>query len=302
MKDQKNKKAKYSGTYLQALFGGGENRIEIIIKNENKPLKFTMYEERVLDAVINFFSDKDYKSLKPVFISERKFNAMQGYIEKNHLYELAGIKKVKRKDGAEIYPGYEKKKIDDALWSLGGKLFKVVYRYYKTGQIYERQKPLIDVIKEYPDQENYRQGKHAGWWVSLNDVVKVNIESFFRFLPRTKDLYLEVKEYTKNHDSSISTQKGYQFIKWLHKHGTKKKTIRIHWLNLAADLGMKAHIKARLWKQISDILRGLYKMAKFLGYLKSYRHKTYSQNTEDRTVDILELNPEMFEHLKEGKE
>ncbi|MFO7807063.1 MAG: hypothetical protein R6V40_01415 [Candidatus Moraniibacteriota bacterium] len=291
------KKSKHSLTFIQAVMGGKQDKIEVKIESDFKPLRLSMYEERTLDGLIDFFSSENFPEDRDK--KSKKLNVIQGWISKSHLYQLAGVKKVKRKDGAEIYPGRESQKIDAAMWSLDKKPYKILYTDYASGRIVETQQPLIEVAREYENKENYKKGDHLGWYVYLNDIVKANLKSFYRLLPPAKNIYLEIKEYTQKHASSLSTQKAYQFIKWLHKHGAKTNPVRINWLNLAKDLGMDSAIKKRRWARISETLKTLYEMAKALDFLESYKHKAYSRNTKDKTVDILNLNPEKFEHLKE---
>jgi hypothetical protein len=287
----------YSGTFLQAIFGGVENRIEVEINKNLKPIKLSLYEERTLDGLINFVGLKNFP--RDQRTGSDHFNWVYGTITKNQIYEMAGVKKTRQKDGVERFSGKERKKIDKALNSLAGAQYYIAYKDYKRGMVAWDDKAQLIHVRKFSNLERYdpKSERYQYCDVWLHDIVIANIDSFLRLLPPTKDIYPELKEYIKTH-KNISLFRAYRFVKWLHKHGSKNVTPRINWLNLARDLGMTSAIEQKRWARISKNLTSLYKMGKALGYLESYQHKAHSKYTNDKTVDILRLKRERFKHLK----
>ncbi len=284
-----------------------EQKPEIII-GKGGQLNLTIHQLRVLDALLRKYSDSDLKVEDNV--------VRNGFrITRTELLELAGCERTKHKDGKYRFSGREAKRLQQALGQLATTPQLVIIKNLEGNTIFFHEvlvkvawemedtvSPQVVAGSENPAQNDKLNKRLRYYLISLPEFVLDGIESSFRLLPC--NLYAEIKTYkqlTLKATRIDVTITEYIFIKWLHRHRIGGEEIRINWFKLAAQLKLDSYIKYRMWANIKQILRGLYELAKGLGYIKDFKIGMASPHTKDKTVDVLYLNPEKIIHVGREK-
>lgn len=289
--------------------------IELTIQSGIDGIELDLYQERAFDGILHKFSELDY----PKFIQ----------LTESEFYELAGADKILTRRKKHEFPGYETKRLKKALKTLDDTKYPMIVKQFagydkknknNRWNVMRVNQSLVNLgwcykgvmgeeLREYEkelatDKNNSAHEKikqrFSCWRIYLNPFVMADIQKSFRVLPH--NVYKKIKEHKKlsNGDTSktirvISAE--ILFIKWLHKHGKGKTEIRINWLTLARDLKFSRMIEDRQYRKLRNAINDLYRLAKELGYLTGYQVNVKTLFTQDKTVDILYLDPEKFYHL-----
>jgi hypothetical protein len=276
--------------------------VEVFISGGMEGIDFDLYQERVLGAVLSRFTDDGF----PEWVT----------LKERDLYARAGAEQVQTKRGRLIYPGRESLKLRRALAGFARTNYPVMIKTFEKYDPKRKQnlynlegafRPLMDVrwvyrsveeneLKEYRDAVTFSDGglsyRFAHWKIKLSPAVLAGIQKSFRLIPC--DVYRQIKD----HKGARVTKAEVLFIKWLHKHGMGKTEIRINWLNLADNLKFGADLRHKDFRAVRATITRLYELAQALGYIERFQASLPSERTEDRTVDVIYLNPRRFHHLK----
>lgn len=287
-------------------------------------LDITESQARALEAIQKLFTETDYRgNLKGRNIDAKEW-WFTGYLPALEFttvqyLEAYGLKKVKTDRGKEEYNGLERADALKALIDLAKNNFLFTYkRHYwievkgkKEEQVerIETIAPLIKIIRGWEGLTKYEdkmldQGqstqatdeKLKAIAIEPAPIVVQDIHSYFILKPADWRQEIAFKYPWPDKPSKFT----FRFIEWLMLQAEQKRRKRQPLIieenieEIAYHLRLDSYIKTRQTKRIRQIVNKAYRIAKELGYLKSY--ETIQGKTKE--LERLELNPEKFEWAK----
>ncbi len=287
-------------------------------------LDITESQARALEAIQKLFTETDYRgNLKGRNIDAKEW-WFTGYLPALEFttvqyLEAYGLKKVKTDRGKEEYNGLERADALKALIDLAKNNFLFTYKRHYWKEVKGKKEeqverietiaPLIKIIRGWEGLTKYEdkmldQGqstqatdeKLKAIAIEPAPIMVQDIHSYFILKPADWRQEIAFKYPWPDKPSKFT----FRFIEWLMLQAEQKRRKRQPLIieenieEIAYHLRLDSYIKTRQTKRIRQIVNKAYRIAKELGYLKSY--ETIQGKTKE--LERLELNPEKFEWAK----
>ena len=312
--------------YQQSLFDGLSDDVSKDIQEKSISvigIDITQAQNQALHAIQALLTKTNYRgNVKGGDIIDAGFK-FSGYLPAigftpAEYLEAYGVEKILTGRGKEEFNTRERTRALQALVELAKKQFLFVYNrwYWKVDDKTKKRKWVSDRIQTIAPLIRITEG-----WEALSRIENVildeggstkaidaklkaiaimpapimvqDINRYFVLKPANWAQELRLL----GHKPSVFT---YRFIEWLFSQAEEKRrhkdalVINIGLMALAYKLRMGAYVRTRQSKRIRQILAKSYKIAKDLGYLKSY------STVQGETMDLerLELNPEKYPSCK----
>lgn len=287
-------------------------------------LDITESQSRALEAIQKLFTETDYRGnlQKKTIVADGfgwsgplpalEFTPVQ-YLE------AYGLKKVKTDRGWEEFNGFERADALRALIDLAKNNFLFTYKRHYWIEVKGKKEeridrletiaPLIKIIRGWEALQKYEDKildrgqstqaideKLKAIAIEPAPIMVQDIHSYFILKPADWRQEIAFKYPWPDKPSKFT----FRFIEWLMVQAEQKRRKRQPLIieenieDIAYHLRLDSYIKTGQKKRIRQIINKAYRIAKELGYLKSY--ETIQGKTKE--LEHLELNPEKFEWAK----
>jgi len=299
-----------------------EKSIEVI------GLDISQAQNRALFAIQKLFTETSYKGNIPGREEDSRAFHFKGYLpalefSPAQYLEAFGLTKHKTARGWEEYSGDDRRDALRALIDLAKQSFILVYKrkYWITEKGKREEKvdrietiaPLLritrgwEALTKYEDKTLDRgqatraiDEKLKAIAIEPAPILVQDIHSYFVLKPANYIQEINLLYPWPDRPSKFT----FYLIDWLIAQAEIKRRnnqpllIKMNFIEIAYALRMDVYIKTNQLKRIKQILGKGYKIARELGYLKSY--STIQGQTKE--LERLELNPEKFERIKKIEE
>lgn len=287
-------------------------------------LDITESQSRALEAIQKLFTETDYRGnlqKKNIVADGFGWSGPLPALEFTPVQylEAYGLKKVKTDRGWEEFNGLERADALRALIDLAKNNFLFTYKRHYWIEVKGKKEeridrletiaPLIKIIRGWEALQKYEDKildrgqstqaideKLKAIAIEPAPIMVQDIHSYFILKPADWRQEIAFKYPWPDKPSKFT----FRFIEWLMVQAEQKRRKRQPLIieenieDIAYHLRLDSYIKTGQKKRIRQIINKAYRIAKELGYLKSY--ETIQGKTKE--LEHLELNPEKFEWAK----